>query len=280
MPTPTDLALVAEVVCKQRNFSLIGELGIGAHKRVYLIEQNGSRFALKIAPITPSLKPRFEREAAALRGCAHPAVAILHDTFSLELGSREFWISIEEYLGGGTLAARFARGEVDRPLVRAIGLSLSNALDHLRNRNLVHRDIKPANIMFRTGDDVVLTDFGIVRMLDAPTLTHDFLPQGPGTPLYASAEQLLNEAALIDWRTDQFGLALVLAECAIGHHPFAPENDLALAITRVAKRQAVPAKSCEQLVLAGFGELIRALAPWPAQRYRNPQDLIDALTAV
>jgi serine/threonine protein kinase len=275
-----DLAVVAEVVCKQHNFSLVDELGVGAHKRVYLVEQQGSRFALKIAPITPSLKPRFEREAAALRGCAHTSVAVLHDTFSLALGGQEFWVSVEEYLAGGTLATRFTSGKVDGFLVRRIGLSLGGALEHLRDRNLVHRDIKPANIMFRTGDDAVLTDFGIVRMLDAPTLTQDFLPQGPGTPLYASAEQLLNETELIDWRTDQFGLALVLAECAIGRHPFAPENDLPLAIMRVAKRQAVPQQSCEQLSSAGFGALVRAMAPWPAQRYRDPQDFIEALSVV
>ena len=86
-------------------------------------------------------------------------------------------MSVEEYLPGGTLAERFAAGRMEHPLIRNIGLSLADALDHLRGRNLVHRDIKPANILFRTSDTAVLTDFGIVRMLDAPSLTQDFLPQ-------------------------------------------------------------------------------------------------------
>jgi serine/threonine protein kinase len=275
-----DLAAVAALVCAQRKWTLIEDLGAGAHKRAYLIEHGKQRFALKIAPITPSLKPRFERESAALAGCAHPAVAVLHETFATVVDGREFWVSIEEFLAGGTLTKRRAAGKIDGPLVRRMGLSLADALDHLRERSLVHRDIKPDNILFRSADEAVLTDFGIVRMLDAPTLTQEFLPIGPGTPLYASAEQLLNEKTLIDWRTDQFCLALVLAECAIGHHPFTPEHDPPLAVSRVAKRELLPQVSRDRLTETGFGVLIKALAPWPAQRYRLPKDFIQALSVV
>jgi serine/threonine protein kinase len=148
----------------------------------------------------------------------------------------------------------------------------------LRDRNLVHRDIKPANILFRTSETAVLTDFGIVRMLDAPSLTQDFLPQGPGTPLYASAEQLLNEKELIDWRTDQFCLALVLAQGILGWLPFAPENDAMLAIARVAKRECLPADSRNGLIKSEFSALVKALAPWPAQRHRFPRDFKTALS--
>jgi serine/threonine protein kinase len=279
-PGPQDLIDLAKALCQERNYSLIRELGAGAHKRAYLIEMDGTRYALKIAPITPSLKPRFEREAVALSGCSHPAVALLHETYAVASANQEFWISIEEYLSGGTLAERFAAGPIEHSLIRKIALSLADALDHLRYRNLVHRDIKPANILFRTSDTAVLTDFGIVRMLDAPSLTEDFLPQGPGTPLYASAEQLLNEKELIDWRTDQFGLALVLAEGALRHHPFTPEGDAMLAIARVARREPVPEQSRQKLTESGFGSLLRALAPWPAQRYRFPGDFIAALSGV
>lgn len=95
-PGPQDLADFARVLCQQRNCTLIRELGAGAHKRAYLVEKDGARFALKIAPITASLKPRFEREAAALTGCSHPAVAQLHQTYAVTSGNQEFWVSIEE----------------------------------------------------------------------------------------------------------------------------------------------------------------------------------------
>ncbi len=272
-----DLAAVAAHVCKQRNAALIRELGRGAFKRAFLVERGDGKFALKVAPITASVKPRFEREAAALAGCSHPAIAVLHESSAWTIDGQEYWVSIEEFLEGGTLADRQAVARLTHDQVREIGVALLDSLDHLRTRSLVHRDIKPANIMFRKGSEVVLTDFGIVRMLDAPTLTQDFAPQGPATPLYAAAEQLLNEKALIDWRTDQFCLALVLAECIVGNPPFAANRDFSLAVSRVAKREQLPADSADLLKKANFGPLLKALSPWPAQRYRLPKAFADAL---
>lgn len=277
MPKAIDLSVVAATVCKQRNFTLVRDLGVGAFKCAYLIEHNGKRYALKVAPISPSLLPRFEREAAALNGCSHPAIAVLHESSLFKDGSDEYWVSVEEYLSGGTLSDRCSRGALDPLVVRQIGASLGDALEHLRVRSLVHRDIKPANILFRSGDEAVLTDFGIVRMLEAPTLTKEYLPQGPGTPLYAAPEQLRNEMHLINWRTDQFDLALVLAECVLEFHPFGPEGDENLAVARLARRDPLPARSRDLLIERGFESLIKAMMPWPIQRYQYPADFVVAL---
>jgi hypothetical protein len=55
-----------------------------------------------------------------------------------------------------------------------------------------------------------LVDFGLVRDLSETSLTASWLPRGPGTPLFASPEQLNNEKALIDWRSDQFSIGVIL----------------------------------------------------------------------
>ena len=91
---------VAEAVCAQRNCTLKGPLGSGAFKRAYLIERAGTAFALKIAVTTPELKPRFEREAAALSGCSHAAIAKLFESGACSVDGTEHWVSIEEYLAG------------------------------------------------------------------------------------------------------------------------------------------------------------------------------------
>jgi serine/threonine protein kinase len=185
----------------------------------------------------------------------------------------------EEFLAGGTLSERLQQGALTREQTAAIGLTLAGALAHLQERNFVHRDVKPANILFRESGEPVLTDFGIVRILDEPSLTHDFLAQGPGTPLYAAPEQLHNDKALIDWRTDQFGLALVLAECILGRPAFATTNQSARdAVMAVANRTELPESSRNELESARLGCIVKALLPWPVQRYRRPADFIYALT--
>lgn len=204
------------------------------------------------------------------------------DAFPFVYEGFPYWVVLEDYLSGGTLAAKIggcAGGILDPAEVWRIGTELGSALEHLYPLRLVHRDIKPENILFQAdGVTPVLTDFGIVRMLDQPSLTRDFLGMGPGTPKYAAPEQLNNEKALIDWRTDQFGLAIVLAECLIGRHPF---SDVAghdrEAILAVASKQSLPLKAVGELNALGFGFLATALNPWPVGRFRRPADFMTAL---
>lgn len=277
MSASLDLSAAAADLCKKRGFEFHGELGKGAFKSAYLAKNAQTSFALKLAAVTGSAE-RLIREIAALQNCSHPAIARLFDAFTFAYGGLQFWVVCEEYLAGGTLESRLKTGVLPPALLRGIAVTLAEVLEHLNDRKLVHRDIKPANIMFRTDLAPVLTDFGIVRMLDQPTLTQAFLNMGPGTPAYASPEQLTNDKALIDWRTDQFDLAIVLAEGLLGYHPFLEQGKtIHDAIMSVAAQQEMPAENAQRLQELGFGCLIKALKPWPIARYRRPCEFVESL---
>lgn len=274
-PSPAD---VAAEICSKTNASLERQLGAGAFKQAFLIKRDDQYLALKIAPLTPSLQARFEREIQALAGCDHPAIARLHSFETYELSGDRFWVIFEEFLSAGTLTEQAAAEKFDVDRIRSIAVTLADALVHLHPRRFVHRDIKPANIMFRNKAEPVLTDFGIVRMLDATSLTHDFLPHGPGTPLYASPEQLLNEKAQIDWRSDQFGLSLVIGECVLGRHPFLPASgDVREAVSAMARRERISSEAANELAARGFSAIAKGLSPWPVQRFRFPEEYRDSL---
>ncbi len=274
-----DLDAVAALLCQQCGFEFRGLLGKGAFKSAYLAVYNAQPFALKIAAVTGGAD-RLMREAKALQECSHPSIAKLLQAFAYTYGDHQLWVVYEEYLAGGTFEAGLAKYPITPDAVRRIGVRLAEVLEHLDEKRLVHRDIKPANIMFRGNGDgsPVLTDFGIVRMLDQPTLTHAFMQMGPGTPAFASPEQLNNDKALIDWRTDQFDLSIVLAGCLLGHHPFLlPGKHLQDAIHAVAARQELPVGNARRLRELGFESLTRALRAWPIARFRKPVEFIDAL---
>lgn len=273
-----DLQEAAEALCSQRGFEFLGYLNRGAFKSAYLIEANGEQFALKLA-VVGGAPERLVREAAALQTCSHPSIAKLEEAFPYQYDTTLLWAVREEYLAGGTLQERLKQRLLSPSETRGIGICLAEVIKHLRERRLVHRDIKPANIMFRDNPDVpVLTDFGVVRMLDHPTLTRAFLGMGPGTPAYAAPEQLNNEKPLIGWRTDQFGLAVVLAECLTGHHPFLPAGgSVHEAIMAVAAKSSPPQRAMDELRALGFAFLERALMPWPVQRFRDPDEFISAI---
>jgi eukaryotic-like serine/threonine-protein kinase len=263
-------------ICRRIGASLDRHLGSGAFKDAFLVTVGSDRLALKLAELTDS--QRLQREIAALQSCCHPAIANLRAVQVEVVDDVTYLVIVEEYLSGGTLEQRLRQSVLSPLEIRELGLALASALAHLHERSLVHRDIKPANILFRNLQEPVLSDFGIVRILGEPSLTHDFIPQGPGTPLYAAPEQLTNSKALIDWRTDQFGLALVLAECVLRRPAFAEVGQTPRdAVDAVARHSPLPASSCQSLEAAGFGVLIKALSPWPIGRFRQPSDFLAAL---
>lgn len=279
MSAPQNLDEVAALICSQNGSEFRGPLGKGAFKSAYLAVYQSQPYALKIAAVAGGAD-RLVREAAALQECSHPSIAKLLRAFPYDFQGTQFWVVYEEHLGGGTFEAGLKKHQITPEAVRYVGTGLAEALEHLHDKRLVHRDIKPANIMFRGGEDTrpVLTDFGIVRMLDQPTLTHAFMQMGPGTPAYAAPEQLNNDKTLIDWRTDQFGLGVVLAECLLGHHPwFVAGRTIQDAILAVAARQEMPPQNAERLQRLGFSSITRALRTWPVARFRKPTEFIDAL---
>jgi serine/threonine protein kinase len=253
----------------------VASVGAGAFKATFkAILPTGEPVALKVYRPGFSI-PRTAREVEALSRCNHPNIASLLSIEQFVCAGTSYLVSTEEMLEGGTLTRMLAQGLLARPAVLSLGSALIEAVAHVANLALVHRDIKPDNIMFRADRTTpVLVDFGLVRDLRADSITQTWLMQGPGTPLYAPAEQLRNDKELIDWRSDQFSLGVSLSYAAFGVHPFqedgeAPQDFL----PRVAERKEPSAKFIQLAKASQLSALVTMVRPWPIERYRTPDML-------
>ncbi|MBI5636708.1 MAG: serine/threonine protein kinase [Nitrospinae bacterium] len=276
MPVSTNTpAQLAKSICADKGLTFIGEKGTGAFKNTFLVKKNNDELALKLI-IRGADNARIEREIAALKVCNHPNICRLLETGMINDGMKPVIYLIEEFLPGGTLTDHLSNGCLQPPEIIQLAISLTEAIAHLAGHRITHRDIKPDNIMFRADGMPVLVDLGIARHLEASSLTMTFLMHGPGTPLYAPPEQLLNDKPLIDWRSDQFSLGVTLSYAAFGRHPFAENDSLERTVERVANRLSSSADFKKLAQVHGLDALIKMVEPWPVKRFARPEILMQA----
>lgn len=267
---------VAQNICAAAGYTYKGFLGEGAFKFAFKIEDGGTAKALKVYKSqTAATNARTQGEIDALTRCDHPGI-VKYDGSPLRLwtdsAGQRYAFSIEEYLGGSALDAMLRNGLLSRTELFDLGRRLIDVIAYLDGMGLVHRDLKPANIMHRASGEPVVVDFGLVRDLTATSKTPTWADRGPGTPFYAAPEQLNNEKDMIDWRTDQFSLAVVLTIAGTGEHPFAGV-DMDETVMRVAQRGKPTAAAQQWAAAERLTCLPRMLEAWPVRRFRTPAEL-------
>jgi len=272
---PSELEEVARKICGERGLQFIKPEGEGTFKETFQVRMAGGKSIALMLYKAKTVTRRDKREIDSMLRCNHKHIARLLSVETYCFNGQNLLAITEEYLPGGTLGQK---GRLTTAQCLAIGDQLIDALCHIAPLNLVHRDIKPENIMF-TADGVtpVLTDFGVVRVLSDSSLTPTWAARGPGTPFFSSPEQLNNEKDLIDWRSDQFSLGIVLASLTLGDHPYRlpgmPDEDV---VERVSSRGGPSNHFLRGVDAARLPALLRMAAPWPVDRFRKPDLLAKA----
>ena len=268
---------IARKICTRENLTFVDSVAAGAFKDTFHVAtQAGESRALKL--FKTAITERTTREIDAMQRCQHPNIARFFSLHDFTDGALKFSYLLEEYLAGGSLGDRIKQKHLTIDECRDIGRQLIDALGHIAALALVHRDLKPDNIMFRADRQTpVIVDFGLVRDLTASSLTASWVMVGPGTPFFASPEQLNNDKQMIDWRSDQFGLSVTLAVATFGVHPFAMPGDTPQAtVQRVAMRQQASADFITRCAQSRLNMMRKMVQTWPILRFRTAADLAAA----
>ena len=161
-------------------------------------------------------RERFRREALVLSRLSHPGVATIFD-FDARNG-RDFLVM--EYVAGGTLESRLAKGPLPLNTVMTLGAEIGDALDNAHRHGFLHRDLKPGNIALTVDDHAKILDFGLALLLSSSTATGRMTQPGMivGSLPYMAPEQLFGDAG--DGRTDVYALGVMLFEMITGQKPF------------------------------------------------------------
>src|SRR5262249_39264307 len=291
---------VPEALGELGDFRLRREIGRGGMGVVYEAEQLSlrRRGALQVLPFAAALDPRqfqrFQNEAQAAAHLHHTIIVPVH-AIGLDRG---FPFYAMQLIDGQTLAEviRTLRREgPSRPdttqaalssepshqapsyfrAVARLGVQAAEALDYAHQQGVIHRDIKPANLLLDAAGHLWVTDFGLARFRADPALSASGALVG--TLRYMSPEQALAKRALVDHRSDIYGLGATLYE-ALTLEPAFPAVDREELLRQIAAGQPRPPRRINQAVPKELEVVVlKAMAPEPEGRYATAQELADDL---
>jgi len=214
---------------------------------------------------------QFQREAKVLASLRHANLPRVFDYFVIDQQGQYL---VMDYIEGDDLRQWMNKeGAISEVEAIQIGMEICDALIFLHSRSpaITHRDIKPGNIKITPEGEVILVDFGLVKINYDKELTTT--AARAMTPGYSPPEQYGDTPT--DQRSDIFSLGATLYAALAG---FLPEDSL----TRTTgKAELTPLQNHNPEVSSAFVSVIeKALALRYEDRWQSASAFKEALLNV
>lgn len=246
----------------------------------------GREVALKEV-LSPSLRARFEREAAITARLQHPAIIPIYDAGTWADGTAFYTMRL---VPGETLTAAIDRRSTLPARLELLPhvIAVSEALAYAHSRGVIHRDLKPQNILIGEFGETVVIDWGLAKTTGVddrgagddprtlPALTH--VGTVVGTPCFMAPEQARGDE--LDERADVFALGALLYNLLAGAPPYWDRShDSTELIDAVLAGAPTPIVELAPSTPADLRAIVeRAMARDPAQRYADARELAAELS--
>ncbi len=241
------------------------EIGRGGFGVVYKARQPSLHRTVAVKLVSSGVlderaRDRFERELHAMGTLSgHPNIVTVFDSGFTSDG-RPFIVM--DFMSGGSVADRLARGPILWQEAVQIGIKIAAALEAAHRAGVLHRDIKPENVLISTYGEAKLGDFGIARVQGGPETR-----TGLVTASMSHASPEILSGARPSVASDLYALGSTMHTILAGAPPFYRDTDESLVpmITRIAVENSpdlrplgVPDSVCRVIE--------RALSKEPLQR--------------
>ena len=273
------VSLVGQKLGKYEITALLGQGGMATVYRGYQRDVDRS-VAVKVLPPHPGqtsqFVERFRLEARTIARLQHPHILPLYD-----YGDEDNVLYlVMAFADGGSVSDRIRRGPLPLAEIQRLFGQVAEALDYAHRQNVIHRDIKPDNILLDREGHVLLSDFGIVKIIEESEKTINLTATGGlvGTPSYMSPEQA--QGLPVNDRTDIYSLGIVVYEMLTGKQPFSAETPMQVVLKHITAPVPPLREFNGQLPPELDGVLQRALEKDPAQRYASAQAFYDDFNRV
>lgn len=259
------------------SYELVRRLGEGGMAQVYLARdiRLGREVAVKVLDQRlaerPGFRERFLREARVAAALDHPNIVPLYDFGESSL----LLYLVMPYVSGGSLQDLLRKAPLPVADVAMYGSQMADALDYAHQRNVVHRDVKPANMLLHADGRLMLTDFGLAKILSSTS--RPVVPRGhpdAGTPEYMAPEQI---EGMTDERSDIYALGVVLYLLLTGQLPFTGMTSSVVMEGHLYRMPPEPRRLNPAVTPAMQAVVLRALAKHSTDRFQRASDLGAAL---
>lgn len=199
-------------------------LGQGTFAKVYYGKNLISNESVAIKVIhkdhikREGLIEQIKREISVMSLVRHPNIVELKEVMATK--GKIFFVM--EYVKGGELFAKVAKGKLKEELARKYFQQLVSAIDFCHSRGVSHRDLKPENLLLDDNEDLKVSDFGL-SALPEQLWNDGLLHTQCGTPAYVAPE-VLRKKGYDGAKADIWSCGVILFVLLSGYLPFQAEN--------------------------------------------------------